>query len=96
MLGSVVVVSSVDEWMAAILGCSAKMDANNQFEIKVDLGCYGKTELLTVNCEIHGANESGQKVTVTPKSEFFDPTEEEKTITFTSDDFGGEHLYSCD
>lgn len=92
----VVDVSSEGEWNAAILGCSAKMDASNHYEIKVDLGCYGKTELLTVNCEIHGANASGQKVTVSPKSEFFDPTEEEKTITFTSDDFGGEHLYSFD
>lgn len=92
----VVNVSAENEWNAAVLNCTAKMDENNHYVISVDLGCYGKTELLTVNCQIHGANAAGTTLNPAPKSEFFDPTEEEKTVTFTTDDFGGQPLYSFD
>ena len=92
----VVDVSTENEWNAAVLNCTAKMDENNHYAISIDLGCYGKTELLTVNCQIYGANAAGTTLNPTPKSEFFDPTEEEKTVTFTTDDFGGQPLYSFD
>ncbi len=83
------------EWNAAVLNCTAKMNDNNHYEISVDLGCYNRTELLTVRCDVHGANGKGQTVTLS-KSEFFDPSSEEKTVTFTTDDFGGSPLYSFD
>ena len=62
----------------------------------MDVGCYGRTENLTVYCEIHGVNGDGQKNQTLTKTEFFDPTEEEKTVMFTTDDLGGQVLYSFD
>ncbi|MBE6630910.1 MAG: VWA domain-containing protein [Ruminococcaceae bacterium] len=84
------------EWNAAVLGCDAKYNENNHYEITVDLGCFGRTEQLTVYCEVHGANGRTDKVAPYSKSEFFDPTEEEKRVVFTTDDFGGQPLYSFD
>ena len=93
-------VSEESEWNAAVLGCEATLNSNNHYEITVNLGCYGSTEQITVYCRIVGAN--GKAKSEAPfkdplaKYEFFDPTEEEKTVTFTTDDFGGVPLYSFD
>ena len=89
-------VSSENEWNAAILNVTAEMNANNHYEISVDLGCYEKTEMLTVYCVVHGANGKTEKMEPITKAEFFDPSEEEKTVVFTTDDFGGDPLYSYD
>ena len=89
-------VSSENEWNAAVLNVTAEMNANNHFEISVDLGCYEKTEMLTVYCVVHGANGKTEKMEPVSKAEFFDPSEEEKTVVFTTDDFGGDPHYSYD
>ena len=89
-------VSSENKWNAAVLNVTAEMNANNHFEISVDLGCYEKTEMLTVYCVVHGANGKTEKMEPVSKAEFFDPSEEEKTVVFTTDDFGGDPLYSYD
>lgn len=85
-----------NEWNVAVLGAYAELDDTNHYMITVDLGCYGSSEQVTVYCEIHGANGKSVKVDPLIKSEFFDPTAEEKTIVFTSDDMNGEPLYSFD
>ncbi len=92
---NVVDVSGEDEWNAAILDCTARLDDTNHYEIKVDLGCYGRTEAVSVNLIVHGANGKDQTVSLV-KAEYFDPTEEEKTIVFNIDDFGSEPLYAYD
>ena len=88
-------ISLGEEWNAAVLNVSAQMNADNHYEISVDVGCYGKTEMVTVYCVVHGANGTTEKVEPVERSEFFDPSEDEKTVVFTTDDFG-EHLYSYD
>ncbi len=88
-------VAAEDEWNAAVLNCTAQYDQNNHYEISVDLGCFGKTDLLTINCQVHSPNGKPQDVTVS-KSEFFDPTEDQKTVVFTTDDFGGTPLSTFD
>ena len=88
--------ASENDWNAAVLNCTAKLNDNNHYEIYVDLGCYGRTELVTVHLQVHGANGKPDKTAPLTKTEFFDPTSEEKTVTFTTDDFGGVPLYSFD
>ncbi len=83
------------EWNAAVLNCSARMNENNHYEITVDIGCYNRTELITVYCQIHGANGKTDTVTLS-KAEFFDPSAEEKAVVFTTDDLSGTPLYSFD
>ena len=88
--------ASKDEWNAAILGVTALLNENNHYEITVDAGCFGRTEYLTILCEVHGVNGDSQVTQTLSRTEFFDPTENRKTITFTTDDFGGQALYSFD
>ncbi|MBQ4071875.1 MAG: VWA domain-containing protein [Clostridia bacterium] len=94
-------VSAADEWNAAVLGCTATLDNENHYEITVDLGCFSnETKDFTVYCQINGAN--GKVQSEAPfhepigKSAFFDPSDDRQTVTFNSDDFGGEYLYSFD
>lgn len=92
--GVVVKDVSIDgEWNAAILDAKAEFNENNHYEITVDVGCYGRTELVTVYCEIEGANGTTERLQLS-RTEFFDPTEEEKTVVFTTDDMNGRVLYS--
>lgn len=89
-------ISAEGEWNAAVLNVTAEMNENNHYEISVDVGCYGKTEMVKVFCAVHGAN--GKEETPLPieRAEYFDPSEDEKTIVFTTDDFGGDPLLSYD
>ena len=89
-------VSAENEWNASILNCNAVINENNHYEITVDVGCYGISEQLTVYCQVYGANGKPQKIDPVAKAEFFDPTEDTKTVTFTTNDFGGVPLYSFD
>lgn len=78
-----------NEWNAAILGVDAALNQNNHVEVDIRVGCYGRTEYLTVVCEVNKPNGNEGKITL-QKTESFDPTEEEKTIHFTSDDMMSE------
>lgn len=91
----VIDVSHEDDWNAAVLDVTAKMDDTNHYEIKVDVGCYGRTEAITVNLVVHGANSKATTVSL-KKAEYFDPSEQEKTVVFNSDDFGSAPLYAYD
>lgn len=82
------------EWNAAILNVTAEMNANNHYEISVEVGCFGRTEMLTVNCTVNGANGKKDNNITVKRAEYFDPTEDKKTVVFTTDDFGGEPIYS--
>ena len=93
---NVVDISKPQEWNAAILNCKAELNEENHYEITIDVGCYKYDGNLDIYCEIYGANGSTQKLQLPTRSEYFDPTEEEKVVTFTEDDFGGEYLYSFD
>lgn len=83
------------EWNAAILSADAKMNDNNHYEITIDVGCYNRTDKLTVYCEIHGANGKESKILL-QRDEYFDPTDEEKVVVFNTDDLDGQPLYSFD
>ena len=89
---TVVDVSAEGEWNAAILGSEAKYDNNNHYVISIDVGCYGSTRSLSVYCKIIGGNGDLNGFEVF-KTEYFDETEQEKRITFTTDDFNGTPLY---
>lgn len=92
---NVVDISKDEEWNAAILDCTAEMNENNHYEITIDVGCYNRTESITVYCEVHGVNGKDNKI-VLQRPEYFDPTEEERTVVFNTDDFNGQPLYSFD
>ncbi len=83
------------EWNAAILSADAKMNDNNHYEITIDVGCYNRTDKLTVYCEIHGANGKESKILL-QRDEYFDPADEEKVVVFNTDDLDGQPLYSFD
>ena len=87
--------SAQTDWNAAILDAKAELNADNHYEITVNVGCFGRTELLTVYCEVHSPNGKSERLLLN-RTEFFDPTEEERTVVFTSDDMNGEVLYSFD
>ena len=92
---NIVDVSAAQDWNAAILDCTAVLDENNHYVINVDVGCYGRTEAVYVHIKLHKPNGKDQNIEV-EKVEYFDPSEEEKTITFTTDDFGSYAIYSYD
>ena len=92
---NVVDVSKDEEWNAAILGADAEKNENNHYEISIDVGCYNRTDKLTVYCEIHGLNGKEENV-ILQRDEYFDPTEEEKTVVFTTDDLNGRPFTSFD
>ena len=91
----IVDVSAPDDWNAAILDCTAEFDENNHYVINVDVGCYGRTEAVYVHIKIHKPNGKEESIEV-EKAEYFDPSEEEKTVSFTTDDFGNYAIYSYD
>ena len=92
---NVVDISKEEEWNAAILGADAEMNENNHYEITIDVGCYNRTDKLTVYCEIHGANGKDTKI-VLQRDEYFDPVDEERVVVFNTDDLDGQPLYSFD
>ena len=92
---NVVDVSKSEEWNSAILNVTAEMNENNHYEISIDVGCYNRTESITVYCDIHGANGKDTKIQL-QRPGYFDPTEEEQTVVFTTDDLNGQPLYSFD
>ena len=88
-------VSASNDWNAAILNCTAELDENNHYVIKVDVGCYGRTQAVDINIKIHNPNgKDNTNITPKPKQEYFDPSDEEKTIIFTTDDFDNYAVYS--
>ena len=92
---NVVPIAKEQEWNAAILNADAEMNENNHYEITIDVGCYNRTDKLTVFCEIHGANGKDSKILL-QRDEYFDPTDEEQVIVFNTDDLNGQPLYSFD
>lgn len=74
----VVDVSEDGEWNAAILDSRAEI-VNNYFNIAVDVGCYGRSEAVTVTCEIYNLNGSGNNETITMQQRF---TADENELTF--------------
>lgn len=92
---NIVDVSSSQDWNAAILDCTAELDENNHYVINVDVGCYGRTEAVYVHIKVHKPNGKEDPIEI-DKAEYFDPSEEEKTVSFTTDDFGNYAIYSYD
>ena len=93
---NVINVADAGEWNAAILGCTAELDNDNHYRISVDTACYGRTDFITVVCEVYGVNGDPDNTVTLEKGEFFDPSDEEKTVTFTSDDMTAGSIYSYD
>ena len=91
---NVISVAHEDEWNAAILNCSAKVEDDNYYSISVDAGCYGRAVQLTVYCDIYGVNDNDERIEHVSKTQFFDNLESEATISFTSEDFTGGPIYS--
>ena len=82
----IVNVADEDEWNVAVLDCKAEYGDDNYYEITVDIGCYNRSEAVTVYCEIEGPNDATNPPVVLESEEFyFSAAEEEQTITFTSE-----------
>lgn len=90
----VVNVATEDEWNAAILGVSAQLDNDNHYKFTVNAACYGRTDLITVYCVVHGVNGDPALSVEMEKGKFFDPSREEVEMVFTSDDVAGDPIYS--
>jgi hypothetical protein len=90
----VVDVSKDGEWNAAVLDCTAKFNDNNHYEIAVEVGCFGRTEQITLYCDVYGANGNESNTIKLSKTEYFDNSESQKTITFTTSDFSGVALHT--
>ena len=93
---NVVSVATDNEWNATVIDCKAEMNKDNHYEITVNAACRGKTDYLTVYCAIHGANSDPTSTVLLEKGEFFDPSGEEKTLVFKTDDISGGAIYSYD
>lgn len=89
-----------DEWNVAVLDCSAARGDDNFYSITVDVGCYNRSEMVKVYCEVYGPNEDYSTPVVLESEEiFFSEAEEEQTIVFTSEmqnDQLGEKLFAFD
>ena len=73
-----------DEWNAAVLSCEAKIDDDNYYDITVNVGCYGRSEEVTVYCKVKGANGDPYAEVLAEAYGFFNELEEEKTFVFRS------------
>ena len=82
---NVVDVSKDTEWNAAILDCTAEVEASHNYNITVKVGCYNRTDSMIVFCELHGVNGTDKNVPL-QRLEYFDPSSEEVTIVFTADE----------
>lgn len=91
----VVNVSHKDDWNAAILDVKAMLNSDNHYEIDVEVGCFGRTEELTVYLEISGANNKSGTV-VLERKEFFDPGTQTCTMSFNPADMIGEDIFYYD
>lgn len=90
----VVSVAEDDEWNAAVLNCNAKLEDDNFYSISIDVGCYGKSAYLTVNCDVFGVNDNDERIENISKPVLLDGVEDEMTISLTSSDFSGGPIYS--
>ncbi len=82
----VVNMAEEDEWNVAILGCTAEYGDDNYYNISVDVGCYNRSEAVTVYCEVFSPNKDfGSSITLESEEYFFSAAEEEQTVVFTSD-----------
>lgn len=80
----VVNIAEEDEWNAAVLDVTAVLE-ENFYTFSVDVGCYGRSQEITVYCEVIGANHDYSSPVILYASEVFDNYEEEKTIIFDTD-----------
>lgn len=97
---NVVPVANEEEWNVAILDVKAEYGDDNYYNITVDVGCYNRSEMVSVSVEVNGANGDPFATFVLESEEFFfNPLEEETTFVFSSqmqaDQLGeGNKLYS--
>ncbi len=79
----VVNVAEKDEWNAAILSAVAEVK-DNYYSFDVRVGCYGRSERLTVHCDVMGVNnETGEYGTIhMSRTEMFDNVDREFDISF--------------
>lgn len=93
---NVVDVAKEGEWNATILDCKAELDNDNHYKITITAACYEKTDFITVYCKVHGVNGDSSNAVLLERGEFFDPSAEERSVVFTSDDFPSGAIYSYD
>lgn len=97
---TVIDVSSVDDWNAAVLDCKPVLLETNEYSFSVDLGCFGRSKAVAVSCELFGVNKSrseggstgaGVNLSAT-KTEYFTDADNRKDVEFTKEDFGSEAI----
>lgn len=79
----VVSVAEKDEWNAAVLSAVAEVK-DNYYTFNVRVGCYGRSQQLTVHCDVFGVNsETGDYSTVyMSRTEMFDNVDREFEMSF--------------
>lgn len=92
---NVVNVAEADEWNAAVFNAEAVLK-DNFYSFQADIGCYGRSERITVNCSVTGVN--GEERTINmKKTEVFNSAEPELRVAFGSEDqiaSAGVQIYS--
>lgn len=91
-------VGAEDEWNAAVMNCTAALN-EGYYDFSADVGCYGRSEQITVYCEVSGPNGSADKKAEMSKQLVFDPTMATQTVTFDENDqlsFFGERIATFD
>jgi hypothetical protein len=79
-------IAEEDEWNVAILDCSAAYGDDNFYNITVDIGCYNRSEAVTVYCQVFGPNkEYDSSLILQSEDVFFSEFEQEQQVVFTSD-----------
>ena len=96
----IVDVRDTSEWNVAVLDCKASYGDDNFYNIYVDVGCYNRSEMIKVYCEVYGPNKDYATPVILESDElFFSAADEEQTVTFTSEmqaDQLGEKLFAFD
>ena len=92
---NVVNVAEADEWNAAILNGEAVLK-DNFYVFNAKVGCYGRSEKLTISCNVIGVNGEDKTVTM-KKTEAFHNAEPEVNLSFGAEEqiqAGGAQIYS--
>lgn len=88
---SIVPIDDEDEWNVAVLDCSVEM-IDNYYDLTVNVGCYNRSEAVTVYCEVYGFNKDYSTTEIFESDElFFSAAEEEQKVTFTFEMLNGKN-----
>ena len=73
-----------EEWNAAILSCESTIADNNYYDFTVNVGCYGRSEEVTVFVQVNGVGGDPYQIATAQSYGFFNEAQEEMQFIFRS------------